>query len=220
MIRAIASGPLLRVIRDTRAVAFIEFALIFPLFVGFVLAGIEFTYYVMANNRVQRMAAMTADLVSQSGIGAIGATEGQIYDLFSAVDLTAKPFDLRTRGRIVITSIRGTDNNNDKIVEKRILWQRFDGSYVTAAPIVGCGRTSDIAIMPTTRVVTLDEILFHVQVTYAYQPLISRAPFGWLNLPTSFTRTAVYRGRSNQFISPTPDTRFPPKSNCTTANGL
>ena len=220
MSRAVNIGSWRRVLRDTRAVAFLEFALALPLFLGFVLAGIECSYYVMANNRVQRMAAMTADLVAQSGVGAIGATEGQIYDLFSAIDLTAKPFDLRTHGRVVITSVQGTDTNNDKVIERRILWQRFDGNFVSAAPVLGCGQTSSIANLPATRVVALDEILFHVQVSYEYQPIISRAPFGWLDLPTSFTRTAVYRARSNQFVSPTPDSKFPPKNNCTTANGL
>lgn len=220
MSRAVKAGPWGRVLRDRRAVAFLEFALALPLFLGFVLAGIECSYYVIANNRVQRMAAMTADLVAQSGVGAIGATEGQIYDLFSAIDLTAKPFDLRTHGRVVITSVQGTDTNNDKVIERHILWQRFDGNYVSASPILGCGQTSDVANLPPTRVVSLDEILFHVQITYEYQPIISRAPLGWLNLPTSFTRTAVYRARSNQFVSPTPDPKFPPKRNCTTANGL
>ena len=130
------------IFRDRRAIAMLEFALMLPLFLGFVLTAIEFANYIMANNRVQRMAAMSADLVAQSGTGDIGIGEGQIYDLFSAVDLTARPFDLRNDGRIVVTGVQGTDTDNNGTVENRILWQRFDGGYVIA-------RTMDPSVSPS-----------------------------------------------------------------------
>lgn len=198
----------------------LEFGLMLPLFLTFCISGIEFGYYVMASNRVQRMASMTADLVAQSGIGAIGATEGQIYDLFSAIDLTAQPFDLRRYGRVVISSVKGTDVNNDSKTENRFLWQRFDGNYTAATPLLGCMKTNPLATIPRSRVLPLDEILFHVQVTYNYQPLFGRSLFDVLNLGTTLTRTATYRARSSQFQSPTADDRFPAKSNCATGNGL
>ncbi|MDG5487480.1 pilus assembly protein [Sphingomonas sp. BGYR3] len=200
--------------------AIVEFGLCLPLFIGFIFAGLEFANYTIANNRTQRVAAMTADLVAQSGTGAIGATEGQIYDLLSAIDLTAQPFDLRNHGRVILTAVRGTDNDNNGQIENRIIWQRFDGGYVAAVPRVGCNQTVQLATLPANRVMTLDEILFHVQVTYEYQPLFSHAPFHWLNLPTAFRREAVFRARSTQFQTPTPDARFPPKNKCNTANGL
>jgi hypothetical protein len=207
-------------VHSPRAVAALEFGLMLPLFLGFVLTAIETANYVLANNRTQRLAAMTADLVAQSGVGAIGATEAQIYDLFSAIDLTAHPFDLRTHGRVVISSVKGTDINNDNIVENRFLWQRFDGNHVVAAPLLGCATNNAIAALPVARVLPLDEIMYHVQVTYDYQPVFSRVPFQWLNLSTAFTRTAIFRARSSQFQTPSPDSRFPPKSNCTSPTGL
>ena len=206
--------------RNRRAVALLEFGLSLPLFLGFVLSAIEMTNYVLANNRTQRLATMTADLVAQSGIGAIGATEGQIYDLFSAIDLTAQPFNIRSNGRVVITSVKGTDDNEDGVIENRMLWQRFDGGYTAATPVVGCMQTVAEATLPRARIIPLDEIMFHAQVTYRYQPIFSIVPFRWLNLPTDFTRTAVFRARSSDFQSPTPDSRFPAKINCTTATGL
>lgn len=208
-----------RLRRDTRAVSILEFGLMLPLFLGFVLTGIEFANYVMANNRVQRLAAMSADLVAQSGTGQIGVAEGQIYDLFSALDLTAKPFDLRRFGRVVITGVQGTDSNNDGTIENRILWQRFDGDFVTP-PRLGCNLTTAFATLPQNRQMIRDEILFHVQVTYSYQPVFSAMPFRWLSLPVSFTRTAMFRARNKDFTTPTPDSRFPPKKNCSTASGL
>ena len=208
-----------RLHRDRRGVSILEFGLMLPLFLGFALTGIEFANYVMANNRVQRLAAMSADLVAQSGTGQIGVAEGQIYDLFSALDLTARPFDLRRFGRVVITGVQGTDNDNDGTVENRILWQRFDGDFVTP-PLLGCAMTTAVATLPQNRQLIRDEILFHVQVSYRYQPIFSSLPFRWLTLPTSFTRGAMFRARNRDFTTPTPDSRFPAKRNCNTASGL
>jgi hypothetical protein len=205
---------------NKRGVAMLEFALTLPVFLGFVLTGIEVSNYVMANNRTQRLAAMTADLVSQSGVGAISASESHIYDLFSAIDLTAKPFNLRDHGRVVITSVRGSDDNGDKVIENKMLWQRFDGNHVAAAPVVGCRQTVANATLPGTRTLPLNEILFHVQVSYDYQPVFSKVPFNWINLDTTITRTAMFRARSAQFQSPAENSKFPPKYKCGTPGGL
>ena len=204
---------------DRSGVAALEFAITLPFFLGFALSGIELGNYVMANNRVQRVASMAADLVAQSGTGDIGIGEGQIYDLFSALDLTARPFDLRESGRIVITGVKGTDNDNDSNIENRILWQRFDGGFVTP-PVVGCNQSNPLATLPRGRKAIKDEILFHVQVSYKYKPVFSLSPFSMLSLPTSFNRVAVFRARNKDFTTPTPDSRFPPKINCSTATGL
>lgn len=205
---------------DRSGVALIEFALMLPLFMAFVVTGLEFAYWVLANNRAQRLATMTADLVAQSGVGEIGMGEGQVYDLFSALDLTAMPYDLRNQGRVIISSVQGTDDDKDGRTENRFLWQRFDGAFVGASPILGCMTAQPLANLPASRSLPLNEILFHVQVSYNYQPLITRLPFGWLNLTTAITRTATFRARSNLFTAPTPDARFPAKSNCNSANGL
>lgn len=203
-----------------RGVAMLEFALIAPLFLAMAMTTIELGYYVLANNRVQRLATMTADLVAQSGNGNTGAGEGQIYDLFSAIDLTARPFDLRNHGRVVITGMRGTDTNNDKVIENTILWQRFDGAFVDAVPLVGCNLKTSYATLPNGRILPLNEVLFHVQVSYRYQPIFSLTPMGFFKLPTEFTRTTMFRARSGDFQSPTPDSKFPEKKNCNTATGL
>lgn len=197
----------------------LEFALMLPIFLGFVLTGIEFANYVMANNRVQRLAAMSADLVAQSGTGQVGVAEGQIYDLFSALDLTARPFDLRRFGRVVITGVQGMDTDSNGTIDNKILWQRFDGDFVVP-PTLGCNQNTAVATLPQNRRMIRDEILFHVQVSYRYQPIFSTLPFRWLTLPTSFTRSAMFRARNKDFTTPTPDTRFPAKKNCTTASGL
>lgn len=205
---------------NRRGVAFLEFALGLPLFLGLTLTGVEFGNYVMATNRVQRMAGMMSDLVAQSGTGEIGISEKQVYDLFNAVDLTAQPFDLRNHGRVVITGVQGTDQNNDKVIENRILWQRFDGAFTQAAPVVGCGQKVEIATLPNARNLLLDEVMFHVQVSYDYQPIFKIIPFGMMNAQPAITRSVMFRARSKEFTTPNTDAKFPPKTNCDTPSGL
>lgn len=212
-----------RLRRDHSGIAFVEFGLMLPLFVSVSISGMEIANYTLANTKVQRMAVMVADLVAQSGAGEIGVTEQQIYDLFNAVDVSAQPYDLRNRGRVVITAVMGVDPNpadNATVVVNRILWQRFDGDYVAAVPQLGCHTTNNVAVLPNNRQLALNELMFHAQVTYEYEPLF---PFNFpqmLSLPTTFTRVAVFRGRSREFQIPTPLDDFPPKQNCTSADGL
>ncbi len=214
------SGRLRSLLRDRRAVAFLEFALGLPLFLGLTLTALEFGNFVMATNRVQRMAAMMSDLVAQSGTGEVGISEKQVYDLFNALDLTAKPYDLRKRGRVVITGVQGTDKDNDGAIENRILWQRFDGAYVQAAPLVGCAQSVAVAALPNKRTLLLDEVMFHVQVTYHYEPMFTVIPFGMVPMQPAITRSVMFRARSKDFTTPNADASFPPKKNCTTATGL
>jgi hypothetical protein len=98
------------------------------------------------------------------------------------LDLTARPFDLRNYGRIVITGVCGTDLNYDGTIENHNLWQRVDGGYVVT-PQAGCNRTVTLATLPNNRTLLLDEILFPVQVTYRYRPIFSDIPFRTLSMP-------------------------------------
>lgn len=200
-----------------------EFALILPMFAGTALGGLEMGNYILANNKVQRLATMTADLVAQSGAGGVGASERQIYDLFSAIDVSAQPFDIRKNGRVVITAVKGEDvtpSDPSKVVINHILWQRFDGAYVAAKPVLGCHADNKPATLPGNRTLPEDEVLFHVQVSYHYQPLIRLDILNMLSLPADFSRTALFRARSKDFQKPTPEAKFPAKQNCSTATGL
>jgi len=207
-------------VHDRRGVAFLEFALGLPLFLGLTLTALEFGNFVMATNRVQRMAAMMSDLVAQSGTGEVGISEKQVYDLFNAIDLTAKPYDIRNRGRVIITGVQGTDKDNNGTIENSILWQRFDGAYVQAAPLLGCAQKVSIASLPDNRSLLLDEVMFHVQVSYNYENIFDIIPFGMWDLQPTITRSVMFRARSKDFTTPNVDPSFPPKKNCSSASGL
>lgn len=209
-----------RLAQSQRGVSAVEFALILPIFVGLMGAGIEISSLMIANMKVQRLATMTADMVAQSGSSESRISEAQIYDILSAMDLAAQPLDIRGHGRVIISAVMGEDTRNGGEANvNRIKWQRFDGSYTAASSVIGCWSSSD-----TTNVIgrqlRLGEPLFHAQVSYVYQPIFNRAFVKWFNVPETITHTATYRGRGAIYRPPLDVENYPPKQNCNTATGL
>ena len=206
---------------EQAAVSLIEFALALPLLIGFLLGGLEMANYILASNTCQRLSTMLADLVAQSGVGGEATTEAQIYDMFNAIDVSAKPYDLRARGRVVMSVIKGVAQADGTVRNEfadTTFSQQFDGGYASAAPLLGCRRSG---VLPTTfgRTLSKDEVLAHVQVSYQYKPLFVPTSMSYFMGPDLITRTAVFRMRKNSF-SISGDAQHPAKSNCTTANGL
>jgi Flp pilus assembly protein TadG len=205
------------VLRDCGGLALIEFALSLPLLFGLLMSGLEIANYELANNKIQRLATMMANLLAQNGDGPIAATEAQVYDLFTALDISAKPYDIRNSGRVVLTVVKGVDTSGNGTIQNQIVNQQFDGGLTSALPVLGCHTTN---IVPTySRTLAKDEVMIHAQVSYRYATLFPVRVYDMLNLPTIVTRTAAFRARSKDF-DVSPDSNHPDKGNCTSATGL
>lgn len=210
--------PVARLRRSQRGVALVEFALALPLVLGLMVSGFECANYVLAANKVQRLATMMADLLAQNGDGPlIAATEAQVYDLFDAVNVSAQPYDIHGAGRVIMTVAKGVDADGDGTPQNQIINQQFDGTLVSAAPLLGCHTNS---VTPVgLRALATDEVLIHVQVSYQYRALFPQRVYDMLHLQPIITRTAVFRARSKDF-DVTPDSKHPDKGNCATTDGL
>jgi Flp pilus assembly protein TadG len=101
--------------RDQRGNFLVELAFAMPVMMALVLTGVEFTRYLLINQKLERTSATIADLVSQSH----GMSEAEMASLFSATDMIMEPFNLSTDGALVVSSI-GTNNSSPA----RINWQR------------------------------------------------------------------------------------------------
>lgn len=208
-----------RLRRNSAGVSIIEFSLALPLLVGFALGGFEMANYILASNTTQRVATMTADLVAQSGVGGVSTTEAQLYDLFYALDVAAKPYDLRKNGRVVFSVIKGVRQNDNSVRNEwadSIYAQQFDGNYVAAPIKLGCHSSQ--ALPTFSRTLPPGEILAHAQVTYLYQPLFVPSGLTYFSAPREITRTAVFRMRKNKW-NITNDGAHPAKGNCATIDG-
>lgn len=218
MTRLLATLRALR--RDTRGVAFVEFALILPLFIGVTVAGVEIANLMLVNMRVQRLATQMANIVAQRGASQRPLSEDQVYDVLAAMDVAAAPLDVRRDGRVVLSAVLGEDTNNDNVADvSRIKWQRFDGGLLSAAPQVGCWSTSTTATLPRNRQLSKGEAYFHAQVTMRYRPIFVNV-MSYLKVPDTITRTSAFRGRGSTFRDVLTVEGFPPKQNCATATGL
>ena len=207
-------------LRDRRGVAFTEFALILPLFIGVAVGGIEIANLMLVNMRVQRLATQMANIVAQRGASQRPLSEDQVYDVLAAMDVAAAPLDIRRNGRVVLSAVLGEDTNADNTADvSRIKWQRFDGGLVSAPSAIGCWSTSTLATLKNNRQLTLVESFFHAQVTYRYQPIFVNV-MSYLKVPDTIVRTAAFRGRGSTFRDVLAVEGFPPKRNCTSANGL
>ncbi|MDO6414680.1 TadE/TadG family type IV pilus assembly protein [Sphingomonas sp. BIUV-7] len=209
-----------RLARNERGLALMEFALGLPLLLGLTLGALEMSNFIIASNTVQRLATAAADMLSQTGVNNISTSESQIYDMFYALDVAAKPLDLRHRGRVILTVIKGVAQSNNTVRNEfadAIYAQQFDGGYTGAVPLLGCHST---ATLPTyARTLPANEIMVHAQVTYQYAPLLAGSQvLSYFSVPATITRTAVFRMRKNTF-NITNDGVHPVKSNCTTATG-
>lgn len=196
-----------------------EFALALPLFLGLMGAGIEMSFFIIASVKVQRLATMTADLIARDGASDHRLSEAQVYDIFYAMDVAARPLDIREHGRVIVSAVMGQDENEDGEGDvNQIMWQRFDGKLTTAPRVVGCWSLSDTA-SGIPRQLNAGEPLFHAQVSYAYEPVFSEALVGWLQMPEFITRTASFRGRGATYHPVMSVEGFDPKENCLSPDG-
>ena len=201
--------------RDQRGIAFVEFALRLPIFIMVLFAALEMTQLTLTKMKVQRLANMTADLVSQNGVSGNQLTELQMYDILEAMNVGAKPMNMTDEGRIVISAVMGVDTNNDGTSDKnQILWQRFDGGLLEAAPLLGCVTTQPNATLPNNRRLTNAEVMYHTQVTYRYEPLFAGQVLAWLDVNEMINATAAFRGRTSSYRTILTTPGYPAKDNC------
>jgi Flp pilus assembly protein TadG len=197
-----------RLRRDTSAVSVIEFAFITPLFLAAGMSGLEFVNFVLATQKVERIAASSADLFARNKVK---PNEQQVNDIFEAIDLIAEPFDVKNHGRVIVTGVIGIANSSTNAVENKIVWQRCAGSLVTVGSNIGEEWTTntDYSQGPTVDLpediqMGLVQMAVVAEVVYDYQPMIS------LNyLPGGQTRrrireTSIYRVRAASFTDITP----------------
>ncbi|KHL26251.1 hypothetical protein PK98_07180 [Croceibacterium mercuriale] len=203
-----------------RGVSAVEFALALPLFVGVMGAGIEVSFLLLAQVKVQRLATMTADLVARDGASDRRLSEAQVYDILYAMDVAASPLEIRNRGRVIVSAVMGQDENDDGEGDvNQIMWQRFDGALTRAPQLMGCWSISDVAA-GIPRQLNAGEPLFHAQVSYAYEPVFSDTFVQWLQVPPVITRTASFRGRGAIYHPVLAVEGYAPKDNCLSPDGL
>jgi Flp pilus assembly pilin Flp len=101
----------IRFVRDRRAVAAIEFALIAPMLVIILFGAIEINDLMSANRRMENTAASIADVISRD----TEVTDAEISDLWKAATALMFPHDPETL-KMRVTSVQIVDANTTKVL--------------------------------------------------------------------------------------------------------
>lgn len=131
------SPPLRRLLADRRGTLPVEFALVLPVLILLLVGAADVAWLYIANNKVQRAAAVVADLAARTA--RIHASD--VDDLFEAAREVTAPLDLSGSGRVFVSSVRRPDTGG----APRVIWQRATSSGLVVASRIGtAGGSADL----------------------------------------------------------------------------
>ena len=161
--------------RDTRGVSIVETALWLPLVIMAGMGGMEYTNFVLANQKLERISAIAADTIARN---TLAASENSFHDVFEAVERLDAPFDVKESGRTILTGVIGV--NQDGEVVNKVVWQRCGGNKTTIVSQIGSEwtATSDFGegpdvTLPNGVVLQQNQMVVVAEVGYEYKPLIN-----------------------------------------------
>jgi Flp pilus assembly protein TadG len=161
--------------RDTSGVALLEFALTLPVLLLLSLTGAELTNYITTKMRVSQISLHLADNAARIGSGTQLAiktiTEADINDLFIGANMQSGELDMKTNGRIILSSVEEDSAHAGKY---KIGWQRCYGSKTHASTYGVAGANNLTGVGPAGRqvVAPVGGAAMFVEVYYEYQPLV------------------------------------------------
>ena len=148
-------------LRDRRAVAAVEFALVAPILLTLYLVTMEITQGIETNKKISRLGSMVADLVTQQPAETYKADVEAIMRIGEAI---LQPYN-RTAPTIVITGIQLNGDPHPKAIVK---WSRklFNGSFTTGPAKDTETTVPDTLLIPNT-------FLVRVSAQLDYRPVIA-----------------------------------------------
>jgi hypothetical protein len=163
---------------NCRGAVSVELALLLPLLIMLLTGAVETINYVLLNQKLERTSATLSDLVSQSR----RMSEGLMLNLFASVDEVMRPYDLRTEGSVLVTSVSLSNG------AARIDWQRSSGGGGHDSAL---GKQGEAPSLPAGLVLRDGDNVIVCEAWFVYDPVLLN---GLLHKSTLY-RTAVFRPR-------------------------
>ena len=166
--------------RSSSAVAAVEFGLSLPLLVIAAMWGTECMYLVMTDMRISQIAMEIADNASrigdQSQLTDRKIYESDIDDLLQGANIEAGPLGLFTHGRVIVSSLEVVPGTTS---QQYLHWQRCKGTVRVTSAYGAEGKGLDgsltgVGASGAQVTATSGDAVILVEVTYTYQPLISK----------------------------------------------
>lgn len=140
----------------------VEFALIAPILIALFLGTAELTRYVLAVQKMNRVASSVSDLVARAD----GISESALNDIFAAASSIADPFDFANDGRMIVSGIANPSGAGPVIA-----WQRVSpGNIVVQSEFGTEGGNADLGQGISLR---LGETMIAVETFYDFDPVIT-----------------------------------------------
>lgn len=173
-------GALRRFLAERRGAILVELAVALPVIVAIIIGGFDTGRYVLLHQKMDRAAATIADLVSRPTT----ISSAEIDVMFSAVQELMNPYDMSTRGYVIVSSV-SQPAGNDAVID----WQYAGGGSLSATSEIGVeGGTPT---MPAGFEMRDDENVIVTEVFYDYEP----AFLGFVMEPGVLWHFAIRRPR-------------------------
>lgn len=123
-------------------VAAIEMAFVLPLFITMLTGGVEVTNFASAKMKIAQLALHAADhasrMASSTALQNVPVTEADVIDVMDGTLLQGDNLDVRTHGRVIISSLQRNASGGQWIA-----WQRCRGnaSLPSTHGVQGAGST-------------------------------------------------------------------------------
>jgi hypothetical protein len=169
-----------RLIRNQKGVAALEFAASLPLIFLLMFSVIEVTRFILVAQMVTNVARTMADLPAQGGV----TNKADLDNLLNAVEFVAKPFDMQTDGRVIVTAINQATTPG---ASANINWQECKGDLTEISLI---GIPGNVPTAPAG-IIRPGFTVIAAEAFYNFEPLL----FSWIMPPTQIYRANYYRTR-------------------------
>lgn len=191
-----------------QGISVVEFALMLPILVMVGAGGLELTNLVLANQKVERIASITADNVARN---TLAPSEKSFADTFEGVNEIAAPFDFFPNGRVIMTGVIGIPK--DGVVVPKVVWQRCSGELTSITSEVGeeaadpaLWAQGEDASLPNNIKLLQNQLVVVSEVGYQYDPLISIAQLSGGSEDKIVRQRSIFvsRGQAFPYVTPAP----------------
>ncbi len=153
-----------RLIGDREGVSLIEFAFVAPVLVSLLIGSFEIARFVLLNQKLNRLASNTSDLVTRSETMSLE----EIDNIFAAGEYITAPFRMGNKGVVFITSVSnpGPNDTSPPVVN----WQENNNA---AAPFSSeIGTEGGLATLPAGVTLRVGQDIIVSEVIYDFEPIM------------------------------------------------
>lgn len=165
------------ILKDRRAIGYVEFAFTLPPVMMLFMGGGELANLAITHARVSQIAQMTADNAARVRNR---MDEVDVNEMFIGTKLAGNSINLLQNGRVIVSSVEDNDATTSNTTDQVIMWQRCKGVKAVSSSYGAQGAVLSQPIGSGTRRIQAKpgEPVVFVEIQYDYKPIIGGNYFG------------------------------------------